>query len=78
MKKPSDTLPNNHEYGSHLATYYRVEKAGKNVGSFQNSNDALNYAQSMHEATGYVYDVFACHRFQHGHEESLYVTITPA
>jgi len=77
MKKPSKTLANNHELGSHIATFYRVKNERGLLASFQDSTDAMLYANECANTLGKTYEVWASDHFEHGTEERLYLTITP-
>lgn len=77
MKKPSATLPNNHELGSHKASYYQIERQGKNIATFQSSTDAIIYADETSYAVGIPYEVYAVHIFEHGSEKTLYMVSEP-
>lgn len=77
MKKPSATLPNNHELGSHRAAYYQIERQGKKIATFQNSTDAIVYADECSAELGIPYDVFIVNVFEHGTEATLYFHSEP-
>lgn len=77
MSKPSKTLANNHELGSHKGTFYRVKSDKGLLASFQNSTDAMLYANECSNATRKPYEVWASDHFEHGTEERLYLIITP-
>jgi len=45
--------------------------------SFQDSTDAMLYANECANTLGKTYEVWASDHFEHGTEERLYLTITP-